>query len=423
MTLTQERPEITPTPNSHPRKFGVVGSGIVGLFAARTLLNRGHEVTVFEIGDSIDPDLTVDAVRRPFDVWKWEHPGRDEVISRLPINRYRIKAVGGTTLHWGGATPRLEGYQFMEWLDAKYYDIAETALGVFEHAPSWFEKEHFIPALDALGLSHRPARNTKDPRICRAFSTCFPYCPAGARFNPLSIAAEIPIKLQPVWDFEAALRDFDVLIVCAGTVESTRLALINGLSGGSHLSAHMAAMTSFKMPIHCGGFRLGYPTVGAVAQTHTVAVSPKWGRTPPEFLRAGELLDDFGKASMLSSLCEWHTDDMGEIEIWAKEDSEGWPIPAVLLNEGRATMGNVETAWTIQEGIIRKMGGQPTKQYHGVSTDHLAGSMSVDTNRYGQHWQDSRVYFFGNSVLPNTGFANPTLTALAYMFQAVDHEF
>lgn len=48
---SRPRPEPVPAPDAAaaaPRRFAVVGAGIAGVACARTLLQAGHAVTVFE---------------------------------------------------------------------------------------------------------------------------------------------------------------------------------------------------------------------------------------------------------------------------------------------------------------------------------------------------------------------------------------
>ncbi len=113
----------------------IVGGGLVGCLMAAKLCEHGVGVTILEAGTGpAAPD--------------YPHPERDRYTSAgsvdYRLNTTRVKAVGGTTNHWGGYTPRFVEADFQsrtvsgvgaDWpigyADLEpYYSRAEEELGI-----------------------------------------------------------------------------------------------------------------------------------------------------------------------------------------------------------------------------------------------------------------------------------------------------
>ncbi len=206
----------------------VVGAGVAGALAAWYLAEAGHDVVMLDTGPRFTyPDMERYArLQRGGDPWPWYREERDHYEDNarpsLGLNRNRIKAVGGTTLHWNGNAQRLQPGDFrmqsahgvaVDWpLDYEeiepWYMEAERQLGVSGgdapgHPPrsgpfplpafdiSYAEREFIVPAFEALGLpigANTVAINSRphDGRPpCAVFSTCIPMCPIGARYSAL----------------------------------------------------------------------------------------------------------------------------------------------------------------------------------------------------------------------------------------------
>jgi len=208
----------------------VVGSGVAGALVAYTLSRRGHDVVILEAGQRFDPGNRLEQMEqslRPhgslLDIWNMGGP-RDQYVTSggayYPLNQTRVKAVGGTTLHWLGITPRLHQKDFemntryglatdwpIDYEDLRpYYAAAEQEMGVagtqdnpfappretdypMEAFPASYSDTLFADACDELGItmhSTPQARNSEayDGRSqCVGFSTCIPVCPSGAKYS------------------------------------------------------------------------------------------------------------------------------------------------------------------------------------------------------------------------------------------------
>ena len=207
----------------------VVGGGVAGGLVAHSLARNGYDVVVLEAGPRFAFDSRLErmerALRPDVDRSVWDMGGeRDEYTSSgpvdYPLNTKRVKGVGGSTLHWGGWTPRYHEKDFemnsryglaedwpIGYRDLRpYYAEAERQLGVAggddnPFAPPREESRPLPPfptspvdarfeeACSALGItlhSAPQARNSEsyDGRSkCVGFSTCNPVCPSGAKYS------------------------------------------------------------------------------------------------------------------------------------------------------------------------------------------------------------------------------------------------
>jgi len=207
----------------------VIGGGVAGALVAHELGASGYDTVMLEAGERFARDdrfEQMETALRPghSDLEVWNVGGdRDAFTSSgerfYPLNEKRVKGVGGTTLHWGGYTPRLHEKDFemasryglaedwpISYEDLRpYYRRAERALGVagdddnpFLDREAPFPLPGFPPsdtdalfasACAELGIavhSLPQARNSKDydarPQ-CEGYATCDPVCPTGAKYS------------------------------------------------------------------------------------------------------------------------------------------------------------------------------------------------------------------------------------------------
>jgi len=209
----------------------VVGAGVAGATVASKLADRGHDVVVLEAGERFPPpgqryDRMERALRPSHSQEEvWDMGGaRDRYTTSgsvdYPLNRLRVKGVGGTTLHWGGYTPRFHPNDFdmhseyglasnwpLSYRDLQpYYAMAERELGVagavdnpygppreepypLPAFPQSYTDGEFADACEELDIDLHTmpqARNTEvyDERaMCQGYGTCSPVCPIGAKYS------------------------------------------------------------------------------------------------------------------------------------------------------------------------------------------------------------------------------------------------
>ncbi|MFB6150533.1 MAG: GMC family oxidoreductase [Haloarculaceae archaeon] len=208
----------------------VVGAGPAGALVAKRLAERGRDVVVLEGGPRFDREARRERMERsirpahgPLSVWGMGGE-RDAYSStgerHYPLNRARVKAVGGSTLHWQGMVMRLHESDFerrsrdgvgadwpIEYADLRpYYAAAERALGVAGASDNPFapprEQPHPMPAFppshsdslfaeacEELGIATHSVPNARnsEPRdgrsACVGYGTCQPVCPSGAKYS------------------------------------------------------------------------------------------------------------------------------------------------------------------------------------------------------------------------------------------------
>jgi choline dehydrogenase-like flavoprotein len=214
------------------RKYDVciVGSGIAGAMVATRLAAAGRDVVIIEAGRRFDRSERLAQLRSHqvlhTPLWPWARDGRDgyvdtssaEIGYRYSLNRSRIKAVGGSTLHWGGLINRFRESDFrtastyghgVDWpisyADLEpWYSDAETEIGVsgrqnpsdpprsrplpMEPFPPKHGEAEWFDVGDRLGVEISFASHARNSApyagrpACSAFSVCN-VCPIGARYS------------------------------------------------------------------------------------------------------------------------------------------------------------------------------------------------------------------------------------------------
>lgn len=274
----------------------IIGAGPAGSLVAAYLAERGHDVIILEAGETFDERS--DHVRMEQSLrgqpWTriWDMGGERDayVVSgerSYALNERRVKGVGGSTLHWGGTTPRMHPEDFeMETANGiaddwpisyddlePYYLAAEWELGVagapnpfgghrsgdfpMDPHPFSYSDRIFERACDRLGITlHSLPRainnGTYDGRSgCEAYGTCSPVCPSGARYTATvhveraleagaTLVDEAPVqrlehdeagdrigRATYVRNGEAGAVEADRFVLAAGPVETARLLLLS----------------------------------------------------------------------------------------------------------------------------------------------------------------------------------------------------
>ncbi len=214
------------------KKFDVciVGAGVAGALIAAQCARRNKKVILIEAGKKFDFEKRLDQLFHSQitgeNVWPWENEDRDVYVDssiqslgyEYTVNKSRVKAVGGSTLHWGGMAQRLFESDFrsktlyglgVDWPISyadleRYYGMAENELGVSGNInksdpprstpyplpgfPLRHYEQSWLSVANKMGIeldyvSH--ARNSRPYRgrsQCLAFSVCN-VCPSGAKYS------------------------------------------------------------------------------------------------------------------------------------------------------------------------------------------------------------------------------------------------
>jgi choline dehydrogenase-like flavoprotein len=206
----------------------IIGGGVAGAMLAFRLSRYGINVLILETGPRHDPQKRFEYMKQALyggDPWASNNPERDRFTLGGPyrfydLNQMRVKAVGGSGLHWGGNAGRLHEADFelhsrygigVDWpiryndLEP-YYTRAEQLIGVagedaYPLTP-WRSEPYPMPpfpfsysdrilkvAFDRLGipLHHAAVARTStayDGRPpCLSFAMC-QTCPIFAKWTP-----------------------------------------------------------------------------------------------------------------------------------------------------------------------------------------------------------------------------------------------
>jgi choline dehydrogenase-like flavoprotein len=204
----------------------IIGTGAGGGVLANELAQKGVKVVALEAGGRYLPDDYINDEWESFGQLAWLDPrttsgdwrvARD--FSGLPA--WIVKAVGGTTTHWAGASlrfqdhewkaltnyGRVDGANLLDWpIDAAemapWYDLAETKLGVTrtggrEGLPG--NNNYRVLEKGALALGYKEVHTGRmainsspyDNRMaCQQTGFCFQGCKWGAKWS--SAYTEIP---------------------------------------------------------------------------------------------------------------------------------------------------------------------------------------------------------------------------------------
>lgn len=138
----------------------IIGSGAGGGTLAHELTSQGVKCVVLEAGPHLTADDYENDEWRAFGQMAWldmrTTSGSWRVARDFPnLPTWIVKAVGGSTTHWSGATPRFMAHEFAA--RSVYGDVDGAALLdwplTLENLAPWYDK-----AEQAIGSSHRHGR-------------------------------------------------------------------------------------------------------------------------------------------------------------------------------------------------------------------------------------------------------------------------
>jgi choline dehydrogenase-like flavoprotein len=138
----------------------IVGSGAGGGTTAYELTKAGIECVLLEAGPHLTAKDYVNDEWEAFSQMAWldgrSTSGSWRVAKNFPdLPAWIVKAVGGTTTHWAGATPRFKDYEFKAkstYGDVKGANLLDWPVTLEEMEP------YYDLAEDALGSTHRNGR-------------------------------------------------------------------------------------------------------------------------------------------------------------------------------------------------------------------------------------------------------------------------
>ncbi|RMF88225.1 MAG: GMC family oxidoreductase [Nitrospinota bacterium] len=146
----------------------VIGSGAGGGTLANELCQHGAKVVLLEAGKRIEPEDFVNDEWEMFHRTAWldkrTTSGSWRIAKDFPgLPAWLVKAVGGTTLHWAGASLRFKEYEFK--VRSVYGEIAGTSLldwpiSLADLEPYYERAEAKMGVTGTHGIPQLPANNS-----------------------------------------------------------------------------------------------------------------------------------------------------------------------------------------------------------------------------------------------------------------------
>lgn len=299
----------------------IIGAGLAGGLLADALTRQGRSVVVLEAGPRFPRATRYAAMveRLRTGASPWAGPAERDRFTNAgavpyPLNDYRVKGVGGTTLHWTAYTPRFHADDFalrrryglgadwpLTYADLEpFYGDAERALGVSGAQDNPYASPRTtgypLPAFPAsvgdatltaacarLGITAHAAPYARsmtrwqDRPACRAFGTCGSHqiCPISAQFTAETPIARAEASGRAVVMTEARARRFDldatgriraVIYGTAATAEAALTARVFVLAAHAVESARLLLLSA--SPRHPDGLANRSGLVGRHLMEH-----------------------------------------------------------------------------------------------------------------------------------------------------------
>lgn len=501
----------------------LVGSGVAGTLLARRLLEseNGHHITIFEAGPDFktgDHRTWLDhlmADKNPYDEFMDDPRTR---TGDIELYSSRLFVKGGTTNHWGGWSLRFKPKDFelksrtgqdADWpitYDdlAVYYTQAEHLLGIegdsgdddpprygqkfpFEAAPYTLIDMPLIEALEELGISYSHMPLARNGIKCVTTGTCR-YCPVNARYTAAFDLSELKEKYGRKLDvhtdspvLEVRMRgkkhatgvrflnrklgrhesmEGDMVVVCSGTVESTKLLLSSANAdwpeGIGNDSGHVGQHLLGHPLVTAEGVKRGNPDrieqeLGFITLASRHYDSPKYQREGKMLFAkentgrtniAGEILNNNSRSKIDAKMASKMT-----FRFYASVEQFESPTNQVRLGKGEASFGlrgtkidyrvhdttkkamrnhaqrltKILVSAGCKEESIEIDSGGPTGA-HLTSTCRMSSSAAdgVVDKELRVHGTDN-LYVSSNAVFPTVTAVNPTLTVAAFAVRLGEH--
>ena len=140
-----------------------MGSGPAGAAAAHALVHRGVDVVMLEAGVQPEADRFAVMERALLGEipWKFEPVPYEMVGDDIELNVFAIRKVGGSSLAWGGITPRYQPNDFR--MRSRYGLGADWPVSYDELEPYYCQAERFMGVSGAHDSPHAPPRSEPYP--------------------------------------------------------------------------------------------------------------------------------------------------------------------------------------------------------------------------------------------------------------------
>ncbi|MEM9720472.1 MAG: GMC oxidoreductase [Bacteroidota bacterium] len=472
----------------------VIGSGIGGGILADQLADRGLEVLVLEAGSYLFPTHVGNLPRQHFlmkgvdkNIWgMWD----DFKITNY-TNAFNSAYIGGQgfnlggrSIFWGGLIPEMKSYEFEDdWPDAiqqymtsegyvqgnDLMQKAQVASDYQDQMTTFFQNQ--FPSYRAftapMAISHtdRSRRNIGGGVFSTADLLMESQMSQGESGNlNLTINLNHAAKFIETSEGRAtAVVAADLIggvdrkylgreiVLSAGTVESTKLALLSGLQDpngkiGQGITDHPIFFTHFALPKSSPFYR--DRSAAKLLMQHNQAGKNPTGQFQHRYNVVIELGTDFNQGRFVDpDLVEAHLVEKGAFMLCEivflfhaplvesnqiSQAGDSFVKPNVFMQEAPIRVEEWEEVNAFKNAVIQQLGGVAIEgQNLDLQTAGLGGvAHEVGTLRMGEDGvvnADLKFHGYENlyacdlSVFPNSPAANPTLTLGALALRLATH--
>lgn len=385
-------------------------------------------------------------------------------VSPIPVDYLISNVLGGRTLHWGAACPRMDPCSISHYpvtpqeMD-KYYNIAERVMSV----TPFFTGDSAIQdimlkrlqnkgMIDAISCPRAvDLRSTENGRMhSNVFFSSIIFLAMAMNWKPVDLAVRAHatqvlvenrrvtgIQVMSSQDKKKYELKAKTVVLSTSTLETPRLLLYSGIKGeaigrylvnNSRLDAS-GVVSRAEFPENMGlldvllprsknrPFQLQMDTL----YFHQYKEPPLLEYIDVRLLPSGTVESRFDNRITLDPV---RMDEYGVPELdvhfsYSEKDYEIIQRMAEFIREAASTMKVTLKGKDAQaEFCIRPPGGEN----HDTGTCRMGIDPKISaTNPYGQVHGITGLYVASNSVIPFTGGTNPTLTTVALAIRTADH--
>jgi choline dehydrogenase-like flavoprotein len=461
----------------------IIGAGAAGSLAAELCAAKGYKTLVLDAGPELAEQLPAEKQEHSKQSNYFFNEMSAPLISRdtrqhvetrsEPFHWSHVQGLGGRALFWQGVSLRMTDGEFkaasrdghgIDWPVSEsdlnpYYALCEKRYGIAGKMNS--TKKLVIDKLDSLyGLS---------AFACPHTSKYFMRPKAGYRgyledsiadsllethdgnMKVRSLAVVKDLILAPKKGQVDAVRYFDrraghdvyvsarVYIVCASTLESTRILLASrDGSGGSlqdrthglghYLMSHLKGV-SLTAPIYNEDYsRLPEDLICCPYQRgfhENPTIKRGWGlqirvKEKPENIRINTIGEDLPYFENCVQIDASRPDEWGRPML---EINFNWGENELRMQDAQISqMERFREAFGGSDAKISMKLGAPGSNNHELGTARMGSSPDESVlDRYNRVWGYDNLYVVDGSAFSSSGFQNPTLTILALTWRACCH--
>jgi choline dehydrogenase-like flavoprotein len=472
----------------------VVGSGMGGGLLASKLADAGADVLLLEAGSYLFPTHVANLPRRlrigQFDKHVWSLWDDFKVVNYVNAGAGSVYDggqgfnLGGRSLFWGGLIPRQVGYELANWpaavrnyLLGPGFPAAEAALNRVPPQPTAFQDasrqqiDSLFPGYDAedASLAVQYSGATKQSIPAGLFSTADllmedrllaapGYQPATVNLNvavwSVTTDPNNPAKVTGVtgWDLLGdRQRAFaaDKVVICAGTLESAKIALQSGLADpnnkiGKGITDHAIRFRHFTLPpdparnIDTDSAKVLLRHPGAAPGQHAFDVVVEYGAdfNQGRYVAPDNLAQERAARNnwMLCELVFMSYTGLNEGNSVAITGQPADPVQVTMFPTNPSA-ADVAEQDALAAAFFAAIGAQPVLGENGllletaklggvaheVGTLRMAGDGSGVVDADLKFLSYDNLYACDNSVFPTSPAANPSLTLAALALRLADY--